>query len=81
MGYVSEGASLLPSRDENEGREVETRKYIIPYCQNKFVSSSRSARTPQPGLLLETVQLAKFPISFSPRAAGSNNGVLSMVAR
>jgi hypothetical protein len=48
------------------------------YCQNKFVSSSRKASTEQPGLQLLTVQLAKLPISFSPKAAGSNGGSISI---
>ncbi len=41
------------------------------HCQNNEVSSSLSASTPHPGLQLLTVQLAKFPISFSPSTAGS----------
>ena len=48
------------------------------YCQNKFVSSSLSSSTPQPGLQLLTVQLARFPISFNPSSAGSNIGSMSI---
>lgn len=48
------------------------------HCQNKLVSSSLNASTPQPGLQLLTVQLAKFPISFRPKAVASNGGSISM---
>jgi hypothetical protein len=51
------------------------------YCQKRLVSSSLSAETPQPGLLLDTVQLAKFPISFNPNAAASNGGSISIGTR
>jgi hypothetical protein len=51
----------------------------VTYCQNKFVSSSRKASTPQPGLYVETVQEARLPISFKPVA--SKGGSTSMGTR
>lgn len=50
------------------------------YCQNKPVSSFLKASTPHPGLQLETVQLARLPISFSPRDEGSKGGSVSVCA-
>lgn len=50
----------------------------ITDCQNIAVSSSRRASTPQPGLQLLTVQLAKLPISLRPREVGSKGVSISI---
>lgn len=51
---------------ERDGWKEERRpKYKRgTYCQYNSVSSSRKAATPQPGFAVDTVQDAKFPISF-----------------
>ena len=65
---------------------VSFRRLVVPkppgltYCQNNCVSSCLKASTPEPGLQVLTVQLARFPISFKPSAVGSNSGSRSIGA-